>query len=205
MHAQRIAVRRLALPQLLAQCLPRYETRAGPHQLAHQHEAGGMQRQRVSTALQQMALHVQHITAGAQRQATVLGRVGGDGPGTSQQFRWRERFDHVIHRPRLERSQLVIQRPARGEEQHRRAQAAAALELAAQRQSVLAGQVHVQDHEVECLRLQAQARLRRIAGEIDLHAVAVQVIADAGGDVDIVLHQQQPQCGCAQRHRLFPS
>ena len=95
----------------------------------------------------------------------------------------RERLDQVVVGAGVEAGQLVVERVARGQHQHRRLLARLVAQLAADLQAVHAGQVEVEHDGVEVVdHGQVQAG-DAVGGEIDGVAAVFQVVAEVGGDV----------------------
>jgi len=106
------------------------------------------------------------------------------------QFAQCERLDQVVVGTRIEPGDLVVQRVARGQHQHRQGEGRLTAQLAAQRDTVQARQTDVQDDGIVVLcHAQVQAR-ETVAGVVHLVTAQGQVVPDIGGEFGVVLDEQ---------------
>jgi D-alanyl-D-alanine carboxypeptidase/D-alanyl-D-alanine-endopeptidase (penicillin-binding protein 4) len=98
-------------------------------------------------------------------------------------FLQRERLDQVVVGAGIEPGQLVVQRIARGEHQHRGLLARLVAQLAADLQAVHAGQVEVEHDRVEVVHHRQVQAGHAVGGEVDGMPAILEVVAEVGGDV----------------------
>ena len=156
------------LPDVTRQRLARHDLALVAHQEFEQLELTNGQVDRPATA-QHLARDQIHLEvadreprrirhAAAAHQRTDAGEQFGEG----------ERLDEVVVRAGVEAGHAVLQRVARGEDEHRRLHAALA-QRAQDLKAVAPRQRQVEQHHVERLRVDAEER--RFAGALDHHVV----------------------------------
>ena len=198
MRTQGIAVRHDIGPQGIHQPLPAHHGGIRLHQHLQDGCCCGMQLQATLVVTQQTHAWFQRISAHPQRGPDVArGHMRSQRAQARQQFRRFERLDHPVDAAGIESGQLVVQCIARGEEDHRHLQLPFPLDLATQCHAVHARQVDVEHADIERGGIQHMAGLARIAGEVHVQPVRLQVVAKPGGDVRIVLDQQHAQAHAA--------
>ena len=139
------------------------------------------------------------------RRSTSAGlSAAGHGADAGQQLGEGERLDDVVVRARIEPHHAVLERVARGQNNHRRLEAAAP-DRREDLDAVPAGQTQVEQDEVETVR--RQAKERRLAGGLDDHvvALALEPLAERLGHLPLVLDHEQaqrPRTGGADAERF---
>src|SRR5256885_657651 len=93
--------------------------------------------------------------------------------------------------------------PARGEKQHRRVVTLLA-QRAAHAEAVDPRQHHIEHDERASLLAQPRERLLAVCGRAHLVALGAQVLHDAGGEVQIVLHHQHARASRGGAHERCP-
>ena len=195
MHAQGIRIRKFLAPHPGFQFLPGHHRRRSFHQRLQDLEGGGVELQQLALAPHfqgiQVVLEIADVEDARLRATTAAGqRVQAH-----VHFLQRERLDQVVVGAGIETGQLVVQRVARGQHQHRGLLARLVAQLAANLQAVHAGQVEIEHDGVEVVdHGQVQAG-HAIRSEIHGMAAFFQVVAKVGGDVGVVFdHQNAHAC-----------
>jgi hypothetical protein len=189
-HAQRIGVGQFLAPDLLLEVLARHHRGTRLHQRLQQLQADRIQLDRVSGAGDHQGVEVvgevrdlQHPALGALAAARQNFQPRG-------QFLQRERFGHVIVGARFEAGELLLERVARGQHQHRRVLVRLAAQLLADLDAVHPGQGQVEHDHVELVDHGEMQAGHAVTGKIDDVPAVFQVVADIGGDVVVVLDHQ---------------
>jgi D-alanyl-D-alanine carboxypeptidase/D-alanyl-D-alanine-endopeptidase (penicillin-binding protein 4) len=189
--AQGVGVGQQVAPHLALDVAAADHPRRLAHQDGEQLQADRRDREVLAAALQAQRRGVEHQVAHAQHLGADLAAVAADqGAHARFQFADLERLDQVIVGAGVEADQLVLQRVAGGQHQHRGGALGVLAQLAAKIQTIHAGQHQVQhDHVVAVLGGQAQAG-HAVRGIVEAVAAALEELADHLGDAAVVFDQQ---------------
>ena len=189
-HAQRIRIRQLLAPHAGFEFLARDHRGRRLHQRLQDLQAGRIE-------LQQLA-----IATHFERVEVVLEVGDGQHPGLHAaaaprqriqahlDFLQRERLDQVVVGAGVEAGELVVERIARGQHQHRRLLARLVAQLAADLEAIHARQVEVEHDRVEVMDHGQVQPGHAVGGEVDGVAAILEVVAEVGGDVLVVFDDE---------------
>ena len=128
------------------------------------------------------------------RQADRLGlRPAQDIAHPGQQFTRFKGFGQVVVGAKLQ-TQNAVDGIGAGR-QHEDGQAALAPQLAAEAESILAGQHQIEDDQIDAALLEYSKHLPAVGGQTDAVAVFQQIIPDQVADVAVVVDDQQVRFG----------
>jgi hypothetical protein len=165
---------------------PRHHRGAGFHQRLQQLQADRVELDRLAVAVHgervEVVGEVGHLQHAALR-ALAAARQHLQPRG---QFLQRERLGHVVVGAGLEAGELLLQRVARGQHQHRGLLVRLVAQLARHVQAVHARQGEVEHDHVEVVHHGQVQSGHTVACEIHDVAAVFQVVADVGRDIAVV-------------------
>ena len=208
-HAQGIRIGQFLAPDAGLQFLARHHRGRGLHQRLQDLQRGGVELQQLALAADfqriQVVLQFAHFQhAGLHTLATTGQRVEAH-----FHFLQRKRLDQIGIGTGIEACQLVVQRIARGQHQHRRLLARLVAQLATDLQAVHSRQVEVKNDRVELVHDRQVQPGHTVGREVDGVATLFQIVAEVGGDIAVVfddedahLYQRDLRMGW---RKFFPS
>ena len=189
-HAQRVGIRQFLAPDTGFQFLPCDHRRRCFHQRLQDLQRGRVELQQLALAPHFQGVQVELQLAGIEHARLRALATTGKRIEAHVHFLQRERLDQVVVGAGIEAGQLVLQRVARGQHQHRGLLARLVAQLAADFQAVHAGQVEIQHDRIEFVDHRQVQAGDAIGSEIDRVTAILQIVAEIGGDVRVVLDDQ---------------
>lgn len=121
--------------------------------------------------------------------------MAGDGPNSGQQFRRGHRLHQVIQGPRLETLQFVPKAAASREDEHGCFKRPLGSKFATKTHPIPIGKLKIQYQHIDAGLRQPAAGLGEGVGVIYADALGLQVLPQAGSNIQIIFYEQYAKEG----------
>ena len=191
MTAQGVRIGQQIAPDFALDRAPANDARRLEHQDRQQAQADRRNQQFLAGARQAQAGGIEHQVADAEQFGADLAALT---PDQSAHARFEladlERLDQIVVGASVESDELVLERVARGQHQHRRRFLAVDAQLAADIQAIHARQHEVEHDDIVAVGHGQMQSGHAVRGVIDAVAAAFEELADHFGNPAVVLDQK---------------
>ncbi len=194
MHAQRIRIGQFLAPHAGFQLLAGHHRRCRFHQRLQDLQRGRVELQQLALAAHFQRIQVVFQVAGFQHAGLHALAAARQGVQTHFHFLQRERLDQVVIGTGIEAGQLVVQRIAGRQHQHRGLLARFIAQLAADLDAVHAWQVEIQHDRVELVHHGQMQAGDPVSREVHRMPPVLQIVAQVGRNVAVVFDYQDSHC-----------